>query len=195
MRRRHRRDPASRAHVIQELYEETDQALDDRRMGAAREVGAVLADALESHGYQTLGERVSEAVQSGQGYRWDSIDYEIRQAIRQIASGRESELQNEFLSVGYAPSHREGPYHSILKAAGYDYSHSTRVFSPGPGQIETTLHHTYFKLGRPRPISVAGSDWATSSLAFAGRDNVTGRSLAQLTKYLAPDLRRKQRRS
>ena len=156
----------------------------------AKEVGSVLADAIEAHGYRSLAEGINEAVQSAdKGWQWHALDNEIDRTITQIASGREPLLQDEYFSQGYAPSHRESPYDPILKHAGYKYSHSTRVWRAATGH----LLHTYTKPG-VQPISVSGEYWSTRARAFRGSREVGGETPAELEKYLRGKARRKPRR-
>ena len=196
IRRRFRRDPSEQseraARVIRDLYEETALAMDSGPLAYAKEVGAVLADAIEAHGYRSLAEGINEAIQSadkGKGWQWHALDNEIDRTITQIASGREPLLQDEYFSQGYAPSHRESPYDPILKRAGYKYSHSTRVWRATTGH----LLHTYTKLG-VQPISVSGKHWSTRARAFRGSREVSGETPAELEKYLRGKARRKPRR-
>lgn len=177
---------------MSDLLADTAAALVARRRDDAREGGLVLADALEEYGYQTLAERVREAVTTAGGYLWDILQPSIQAAIAQIASGQEPELRNEYMSQGYAPVHRASPYHQILTNAGYSYSHTSRLFH---GSSRYDLHHTYVKEGEP-PISVATftSEWSSRVPAFRGRRGIGGSTPAELEKYLRGKAHRKARR-
>ena len=71
---------------------------------------------------------------------------------------------------GYAPSHKANPYHKVICAYGYEYSHSTPV-----GQMDGVtwiLHHTYKQGGHNVTVwSKLGfmSQWDTSVGSARGR--------------------------
>jgi hypothetical protein len=90
---------------------------------------------------------------------------------------------------GYCPTYWDTPYHNILKAAGYEYSHSTPT-----GRADGTfyIHHTYRKAGHYVGVSrdeFGRCRWETSTGKASGR-SWTGTYTTALAMHLKNKARR-----
>lgn len=209
------RDPphVRAAETILELAKDVGRAIASNNFPRFAEYAEVLADALESVGYADLADHlralrrdpfryVSPAAWAviANNWRWQSIANSIVDAAAQVSSGLPPAIQNPNLSgQGYAPSHRQNPYHALLERFGYAYSHSTYVLDSLRGQ---TLRHTYRRedhccigvrgeMGdRPPPI------WESTTSAFGrrGRRTIRGEGDGTLERYLIGRERRRRRR-
>lgn len=164
------RGDEKKALIITDLLGRVNSGIDDRvaaplytswlpETAWLSEVAAVLGDALAEYGYPTLSEDFQtwfQAWMKGDPFRpigrWEMLYQRIEKASRELAHG-DHEIQDPNSSgQGYAPSHRDTPFHAPLVQNGYTYSHSTRIWHPYYGRggasiirqgPEYTLRHTY----------------------------------------------------
>jgi hypothetical protein len=89
---------------------------------------------------------------------------------------------------GPHPDHAKNPYHKVLEAAGFSYSHTTPV---GHGREDFRLHHTY-RLNKNFAVSVypGKSGWIWEGSKSGSGRMQQGKDAAKLKQYLAGAVKR-----